>query len=52
MYDDMAELDEYLFECWVEDNGMSGMTLKEIEEYQAMNKIPPSGKERILFLIP
>jgi len=52
MYDDMAELDEYLFECWVEDNGMSGMTLKEIEEYQALNNIPPSGPERILFLIP
>jgi hypothetical protein len=35
MDDDMAELDEYLFELWVEDNGLTGMTLKEIEEYFA-----------------
>jgi len=52
MYDDMAELDEYLYECWVEDNGMSGMTEEEMKEYLSKNDIPPSGPERILFLIP
>ena len=52
MYDDMAELDQYLFECWVEDNGMSGMTLEEIEEYVSKNNIPPTSGDALLFLIP